>query len=64
MARKKAHQYLVDEKGTRMGVLLDMDEYRKIMEALEELESIRAYDAAKTSAEKAIPFEEAVDNLH
>ena len=37
-------RYIVDEKGNRVGVLLDWDDYRKLLEALEELESIKAYE--------------------
>ncbi|MGH7321092.1 MAG: hypothetical protein ACRELA_15890 [Candidatus Rokuibacteriota bacterium] len=46
-----------------MSVLLDIDEYRRLLEALEELESIRAYDAAKASRDPAIPFEQAVAEI-
>lgn len=35
-------------------------EERRKAEDLEELESIRAYDAAKASGEEAIPFEQAL----
>ncbi len=56
-------KYLVDEKGKPYGVLLNIRAYRKLMEELEELESIRAYDAAKASGEEAIPFEQAVQEL-
>ena len=56
-------RYVVDEKGERVGVILDMSEYQRILEELEELESIRAYDAAKTSKEKAIPFAQAVNEI-
>ena len=56
-------RYIVNEKGKRTGVLLDIDEYHKILEQLEELESIRAYDAAKESRDKAIPFEQAVKEI-
>lgn len=55
--------YVVDEKGNRVGVLLDMDEYRSLLEDLEELESIRAFDAAKTSNDEAVPFEQAVREI-
>ena len=48
MIELKEH-YVIDEQGNRVGVLLDMETYRKLLEALEELESIRAYDAAKAS---------------
>ena len=30
-------RYLVDEKGNQVGVLLDMDDYRQALEALEDL---------------------------
>jgi hypothetical protein len=53
-------RYIVDESGSRVGVVLDIADYRKLLEELEELESIRAYDAAKASGDKAVPFEQAV----
>ena len=62
MAVRK-ERYVVDEEGHRIGVILDMAEYRKMVEELEELESIRAYDAAKASGDEAIPFEQAVDEI-
>lgn len=33
-------RYVVDEKGTRIAVLLDIEDYQKLLEDLEELESI------------------------
>ena len=36
---------------------------RQILGELEELESIRAYDAAKASNDEAIPFEQAVAEI-
>lgn len=56
-------RYVVDENGERIGVLLEIAEYRKLLEELEELESIRAYDAAKASGDEAIPFEQAVTEI-
>ncbi|MEW6685988.1 MAG: hypothetical protein AB1393_07265 [Candidatus Edwardsbacteria bacterium] len=56
-------RYLIDEKGKRVGVLLDMKDYRRLLEDLETLESIRAYDAAKASGDEAIPFKQAVDEI-
>ena len=55
--------YLVDEHGKRVGVLLDMEEYRKILAELEELESIRAFDAAKASHDEAVPFDQAIREI-
>jgi len=56
-------QYLVDDDGKRIGVVLDIKKYKRLLQALEELESIRAYDAAKASGDEAIPFEEAVAEI-
>ena len=61
LSRKE--QYLVDENGNRVGVVLDIGDYQKILDELEELESIRAYDAAKSADDEAIPFEEAVAEI-
>ncbi len=55
--------YVVDAKGDRIGVILPIDDYRKLLEELEELEAIRAYDAAKSSGDEAIPFEQAVREI-
>jgi hypothetical protein len=56
-------RYVVDETGTRVSVLLDMEDYRRLLEELEELETIRAYDAAKTSGDEVIPFKQAVAEI-
>ncbi len=44
-------RYVIDENINRVGVLLDIEYYQHIFEALEELEAIRAYDEAKASGE-------------
>jgi hypothetical protein len=56
-------KYVVDKDGNRIGVVIDIDEYKRILEDLEELEAIRAYDAAKSDDDEAIPFEQAVDEI-
>jgi len=56
-------KYVINEHGERTSVLLDIDDYRKLLEELEELESIRAYDAAKSSGEEIIPFGQAVEEI-
>ena len=56
-------RFVVDENGNRVGVLLGIDDYTKLVEALEELESIRAYDAAKSSGDEAVPFDDAVREI-
>jgi PHD/YefM family antitoxin component YafN of YafNO toxin-antitoxin module len=52
-------RFIVDENGQRVGVLLDIEDYRQLLEDLEELEAIRAYDAAKASGDEAVPLEQA-----
>lgn len=56
-------RFLVDENDNRIGVVLNIEDYRLILEELEELESIRAYDEAKASGEKAVPFEQALAEI-
>jgi hypothetical protein len=53
-------RYVVDEKGNRTGVILNIKDYQRILDDLEELESIRAYDSAKASGDEVLSFEEAV----
>jgi len=55
--------YLVDANGDRIGVLLDIEYYQQLLARSEELESIRAYDAAKASGDEAIPFEQAIAEI-
>jgi hypothetical protein len=56
-------RYVVDENGTRISVLLGIGDYQRLLEELEELESIRAYDAAKASGDEVTPFEQAVAEI-
>jgi hypothetical protein len=58
-----SEQYVVDAEGNRVGVMLDIVEYRRILEELEELEALRAYDAAKAAGDEAVPFEQAVAEI-
>jgi hypothetical protein len=62
MATLKEH-YVVDKNGNRIGVLIDIDDFRKVLEELEELESIRAYEAAKASGDEVIPFDQAAAEI-
>ena len=55
--------YVVDASGNRVGVILRMEDYQRLLEELEELESIRAYDAAKRSGDEAVPFDQAVREI-
>jgi hypothetical protein len=59
----KEPQFLTDAKGERIKVVLDIDEYEKILEELEDLDDIRAYEEAKASGETPVPFDEAIARI-
>lgn len=56
-------QFVVDESGNRTAVLIGIERYSKLLEAHEELESIRAYDEAKASGDETISFAQAVKEI-
>ena len=56
-------QFVVDEQGNRTAVLLAIERYFELLEAQEELDAIRAYDEAKASADEAIPFSQAIEEI-
>ncbi|MGH2599331.1 MAG: hypothetical protein ACRDJ9_08095 [Dehalococcoidia bacterium] len=58
-----AQRYVVDEQGNRVAVLLDIAEYERLIEELEELDAIRAYDEAKAAGDEFIPLEQALDEI-
>ena len=57
---KEPTQFLVNEKGEKVAVVIGIREYEKLLEELEELEDIRAFDEAEASGETPVPFEEAI----
>lgn len=57
------HQFVVDDNGEKKAVILDIAEYQKLTEEADELEAIRAYDAAKAARDEAIPFEQAITEI-
>ncbi len=60
-------QYLVDEQGKRVSVVLPVEEYERMLEELEELDDIRLYDEAKAELERGedelIPWEEVREQI-
>ncbi len=56
-------RYVVDEQGNRVAVLLDIAEYERVLQELEELESLRAYSAAKAPGDEVVPFGQAVAEI-
>jgi hypothetical protein len=56
-APKKWPQYLVDEKGQRTAVVLPIEEYEELVEALEQLDDVRHLEKAKAVAGQPVPWE-------
>ncbi len=56
-------RFMVDAEGSRVGVLLNLKDWRRSLQELDELESVRAYDAAKASEDEMVPFERAVAQI-
>lgn len=52
-------QYITDNNGKKLSVILPIKEFKAIIEELEELEDIRLYDEAKASNEPSVPIDEA-----
>jgi hypothetical protein len=56
----KPKKFVTDRRGHKVGVVLTMEDYKRVLADIEELESIRAYDAAKAAGDEAIPFQQAI----
>ena len=60
-------RYVTDEKGERVGVILYVQEYERLMEALEDLADLRAADEAlreiESGEDEVIPLEQAVREI-
>ncbi len=52
-------QFVTDDHGKKLAVILPIKEYHKMLEELEELEDIKLYDEAKKSNEPSIPIDDA-----
>lgn len=56
-------RYLTDDKGNRTAVIVDIESYQKMLEEIEMLDAIRAYDEAIANPGTAIPFEQAIKEI-
>lgn len=56
-------QFVTDDAGQRVAVLIGLDRYHQLLDAAEEVEAVRAYDAAKASPDESVPFDEAVREI-
>jgi len=52
-------QFVTDDHGNKLAVILPIKEYNKMVDELEELEDIKQYDAAKKGDQEFIDAEQA-----
>ena len=60
-------RYVVDENGKRVAVLLDIEEYERMVEELEELEDARTAAEIRAEIERGeeelVPFDQAMQEI-
>ena len=54
-------QFITNDSGKKLAVILPISRYKKMIEELEELDDIKAYDKAIKDNEESIPIDEAFD---
>jgi hypothetical protein len=52
-------QFVTDDNGKKLAIILPMSAYNKMIEELEDIEDVKRYDAVKARNEKSIPMDEA-----
>ncbi len=62
MPRSK-EKFIVNENGKRVSVILDSAEYQRMLDQIDELQSVRAYDEAKACKDEIIPFDQAIEEI-
>jgi len=55
--------FVVDAKGRKVSVLLPIKDYQRLLEELEELQDIKAYDKATKGKQEFIPLEKALKEI-
>ena len=56
-------QYIVNEQQQATAVVLPVAEWDALLEEIEELDAIRAYDAAKAEESEVISFDQALAEI-
>lgn len=59
-------QFIFDEKGEKIAVVISIEEYEKLMEEQEDredLQKVQEYEAAKAAGEVPVPFEQVMDEI-
>lgn len=56
-------QYIIDETQTQKAVVIQINEWQKIIQHLEMLDDIEAYDKAKKTSNETTSFDQAVKEI-
>ncbi len=56
-------RFVVDEQGRRVAVILDIEEYNRLLEWIADQEDNRAVQEALAFGEKGIPLEQAITEI-
>jgi len=56
-------QFVTDDHGKKLAVILPIEKYKKMMEDLEELEDIKLYDDAKKGEQEFLDADEAFKQI-
>lgn len=56
-------QFVTDDQGKKLAVILPIEEYDKLMEELEELEDIKRFDASQKSEREFVDAEQAFEEI-
>lgn len=51
-------QYIEDNQGQKVAIILPIGEYNKMIEQVEDMEDISIYDRVKAKNEESIPFDQ------
>ncbi|MEI6184227.1 MAG: hypothetical protein WCP65_01775 [Bacteroidota bacterium] len=56
-------QYITDNTGKKLAVVLPMKDYTKMLEQLEDIEDVKTYDKAMSEKQEFIPLEQAIKEI-
>jgi hypothetical protein len=56
-------QFIMDDLGKKIAVIVPFKDYEKILEELDELECIKAYDKAKSRKNEFFPAEQVFKSI-
>jgi PHD/YefM family antitoxin component YafN of YafNO toxin-antitoxin module len=59
----KERQFVVNERGEKVAVVISIEEYEELLEEIEDLQAVREYEEAKASGETPIPLEQALTEI-